>query len=241
MPISTLSVAVLLLFIIVLILIGFVIVYVFLYGPHRKMHPGVWEIIPSVLSDIECTTIINEAITAGFFPPVLFNGYSNVATLNASTYNTVSVLLNRISAYTGYPRGFIGNVLEVIRQSPGDSAYQLRGNGLCTNPYDRTCRAYTFMGYRLMTIIIPLNRNFTGGEIYFSRQKIAGYVDQGDALIIRNSVRNNDGTCTYDPYGDYDMREVWTGVRYYARIVIRGECTNLPPSYHYAYSSDWYR
>lgn len=239
MTVSTLTVAVFFLLIVIIIVTGFLIAYMFLYRPFQKMRPGVWDIIPSVLSDTECTTIINEAITAGFYPPVLFNGYSHVAVLDASVYGTVSILLNRISRYTGYPRGLIGNVIEVIRQSPGDAPYHLRGNSLCTNPFDRTCRAYTFMGYRLMTIIIPLNSNFTGGEIYFSRQKSAGYVNQGDALIIRNSVRNDDDTCTYDPYGDYDMREVWTGVRYYARIIIRGECTNLPPSYGYSYPY-WY-
>lgn len=178
---------------------------------------------------------MDAAKVVGFADPVLFRGFPNIAVLDATSNGTVDSLFTRISSYTGYPRRMIGNTVEIIRQQPGDGVYQQRSDGLCTNPYDISCRTRTYLGYRLMTIIIPLNTDFTGGEVYFPQQNIVGYVDEGDALIIRNSVRRDDGTCAFDPNGDYDIRPVRSGVRYFARIVIHGECTTLPQYYNYSF------
>lgn len=203
--------------------------------------PGPFEIIPQVLTTVDCRILIDLAETSGFRPYIAQSGWGDRALpwqesafLDPTDSATVRDLYRRIATYTGYSIDRFDARMEIIRQLPGSGLFADRT--VCDPRYDENCRSQEYRGSRLLTLLIPLNNQFLGGEIYFPQSGTSVDVSQGDALIFRNALPNPDGTCTQNRQTDYAIRPVTSGRRYLGRIVVRGECSSLRPYNAYTWS-----
>jgi prolyl 4-hydroxylase len=184
----------------------------------------IWE-YPSFLSQSECRDIIQLAKKQGLQKSQVkdFNVNNNyriseTAWLSPSQHTLVFDIFDKIEKMMNISKKNF-ELLQIVHYYP---------NGFFKWHYDQCndkekwCQKeiHRLKGYRLFTILIYLNDDYTGGITQFKYYKNKKYT-QGDAVIFRNI---NTDTCQIESKSYHQGSPITSGEKWICNIWIRFDC-----------------